>query len=156
MALMGQSHRPWKLKAQAKAPDPDRPIREAEFNSGTTPAWVLTKEEGMSDDRTKADKAWEARQEAARYRIFDTATNAAKATDEADDENYFAVSFPKIISGRIDDVVRPRTGNGDNGADRWIARRMGASFCRDANAYALDCNRPHKRKEHAVGAHRQR
>jgi hypothetical protein len=31
----------------------------------------LTKEEGMSDDRTKADKAWEARQEAARYRIFD-------------------------------------------------------------------------------------
>jgi hypothetical protein len=28
----------------------------------------------MSDDRTKADKAWEARQEAARYRIFDAAT----------------------------------------------------------------------------------
>ena len=35
----------------------------------------------MSDDRTKADKAWEARQEAPRYRT----------TDEADDENYFAV-----------------------------------------------------------------
>jgi hypothetical protein len=52
---------------------------------------VLTKEEGMSDDRTKADKAWEARQEAARYRIFNAATNAAEATDEADDENYFAV-----------------------------------------------------------------
>jgi hypothetical protein len=51
----------------------------------------LTKEEGMSDDRTKADKAWEARQEAARYRIFNAATNAAEATDEADDENYFAV-----------------------------------------------------------------
>jgi hypothetical protein len=32
----------------------------------------------MSDDRTKADKAWEARQEAARYRIFNAATNAAK------------------------------------------------------------------------------
>jgi hypothetical protein len=47
--------------------------------------------EGMSDDRTKADKAWEARQEAARYRIFNAATNAAEATDEADDENYFAV-----------------------------------------------------------------
>ena len=31
------------------------------------------------------------RQEAARYRIFDAATNAAEATDEADDENYFAV-----------------------------------------------------------------
>jgi hypothetical protein len=45
----------------------------------------------MSDDRTKADKAWEARQEAARYRIFNAATNAAEATDEADDENYFAV-----------------------------------------------------------------
>jgi hypothetical protein len=51
----------------------------------------LTKEEGMSDDRTKADKAWEARQEAARYRIFNAATNAAEATDEANDENYFAV-----------------------------------------------------------------
>ena len=36
------------------------------------------------NDRTKADKAWEARQEAARYRI-------AEATDEADDEKYFAV-----------------------------------------------------------------
>ena len=55
------------------------------------PPWVLTKEEGMSDDRTKADKAWEARQEAARYRIFNAATNAAEATDEADDEKYFAV-----------------------------------------------------------------
>jgi len=32
----------------------------------------------MSDDRTKADKAWEARQEAARYRIFNAATNAAE------------------------------------------------------------------------------
>ena len=44
----------------------------------------------MSDDRTKADKAWETRQEAARYRIFNAAANAAEATDE-DDENYFAV-----------------------------------------------------------------
>src|SRR5215469_527169 len=51
---------------------------------------VLTKEEGMND-RTEADKAWEARQEAARYRIFNAATNAAEATDEADDEKYFAV-----------------------------------------------------------------
>ena len=55
------------------------------------PPWVLTKEEDMSDDRTKADKAWEARQEAARYRIFNAATNAAEATDAADDEKYFAV-----------------------------------------------------------------
>jgi hypothetical protein len=55
------------------------------------PPWILTKEKGMSDDRTKADKAWEARQEAVRYRIFNAATNAAEATDEADDENYFAV-----------------------------------------------------------------
>jgi hypothetical protein len=30
------------------------------------------------NDRTKADKAWEARQEAARYRIFNAATNAAE------------------------------------------------------------------------------
>jgi hypothetical protein len=54
----------------------------------------------MSDDRTKADKAWEARQEAARYRIFNAATNAAEATDEADDENYFAVvdqAGPKLL-----------------------------------------------------------
>ncbi|MGC2585360.1 MAG: hypothetical protein WA445_03620 [Pseudolabrys sp.] len=36
----------------------------------------------MSDDRTKADKAWEARQEAARYRIFNAATNAAEATKQ--------------------------------------------------------------------------
>jgi hypothetical protein len=35
------------------------------------------------NDRTKADKAWEARQEAARYRIFNAATNAVEATDEA-------------------------------------------------------------------------
>src|SRR5262245_48351434 len=55
------------------------------------PPWVLTKEEGMNDDRTKADKAWEARQEAARYGIFNAATNAAEASDEADDEKYFAV-----------------------------------------------------------------
>ena len=34
----------------------------------------------MNDDRTKADKAWEARQEAARYRIFNAVTNAAEAT----------------------------------------------------------------------------
>jgi hypothetical protein len=46
----------------------------------------------MSDDRTKADKDWEARQEAARYRIFNAATNAAEAADDADDdETYFAV-----------------------------------------------------------------
>ena len=38
----------------------------------------------MNDDSTKADKAWEARQEFARYRIFNAATNAAEATDEAD------------------------------------------------------------------------
>ena len=55
----------------------------------------------MNDDRTKADKAWEARQEAARYRIFNAATNAAEATDEADDETYFAVldraTLPKLL-----------------------------------------------------------
>jgi hypothetical protein len=45
----------------------------------------------MSDDRTKADKAWEARQEAARYRIFNAATNAAEATDDENDATYFAV-----------------------------------------------------------------
>ena len=45
------------------------------------------------NDRTKADKAWEARQEAARYRIFNAATIAVEATDEADDENYFAVLY---------------------------------------------------------------
>ena len=64
---------------------------KADINSGTMHAGVLRKEEGMNDDRTKADKAWEARQEAARYRIFNAATKAAEATDEADDEKYFAV-----------------------------------------------------------------
>ncbi len=43
--------------------------------------------------RTSADKAWEARQEAARYRIFSAATKAAEASNAADvdDETYFAV-----------------------------------------------------------------
>ena len=59
----------------------------------------------MSDDRTKADKAWEARQEAARYRIFNAATNAAEATDEADDENYLQswtkrATLPKLLPRR--------------------------------------------------------
>jgi hypothetical protein len=66
-------------------------VRPTTTTVARRPPWVLTKDEGMSDDRTKADKAWEARQEAARYRIFNAATNAAEATDEADDENYFAV-----------------------------------------------------------------
>jgi len=35
---MGEWHGRSKLKAQAKALDPDRPIREADINSGTTPA----------------------------------------------------------------------------------------------------------------------
>src|SRR5205085_11201807 len=50
----------------------------------------LTKEEGMSDDRTKADKAWEERREAARYRIFNAETNAVVATAAADDGRYFS------------------------------------------------------------------
>jgi hypothetical protein len=43
--------------------------------------------------RTNADKAWEARQEAARYRIFNAAASAAEATSAADidDETYFTV-----------------------------------------------------------------
>ena len=46
----------------------------------------------MSDDRTKADKAWETQQEAARFRIFNAATNAAEAiNDTEEDETYFAV-----------------------------------------------------------------
>ena len=32
----------------------------------------------MSDDRTKADKAWEARQEAARYRVFNAGLTQRK------------------------------------------------------------------------------
>ena len=60
----------------------------------------------MSDDRTKADKAWEARQEAARYRIFNVATNAAEATDEADDDNYFAgFTLPKLLPLRSPDTT---------------------------------------------------
>ena len=38
-------------------------LRTAKLNfcnrrNRTRPPWVLTKEKGMSDDRTKADKAW--------------------------------------------------------------------------------------------------
>jgi hypothetical protein len=68
------------------------PMIKFERVSSATPKPALGsyEEEGMND-RTKADKAWEARQEAARYRIFNAATNAAEATDEADDEKYFAV-----------------------------------------------------------------
>src|SRR5262249_57667395 len=54
------------------------------------PPWVLMKEEGMND-RTKADKAWEARQEAARYRIFNAATNAPEPTAQPAHQHYFAV-----------------------------------------------------------------
>jgi len=43
------------------------------------------------DDRTKDNKDWDARQEAARYRIFNAATNAAEAADDADDRAHFAV-----------------------------------------------------------------
>ena len=64
---------------------------KADINNGTTPALGSCEGGGYEHDRTKADKAWEARQEAARYRIFNAATNAAEATDEADDDNYFAV-----------------------------------------------------------------
>src|SRR5215469_16263492 len=54
---------------------------------------VPTKEEVMND-RTEADKAWEARQEAARYRIFNAATDAVEATDQADDAIYFCSLGP--------------------------------------------------------------
>jgi hypothetical protein len=73
----------------------------------------------MSDDRTKPDKAWEARQEAARYRIFNAATKAAEATDEADDDNYFAAldqagTRPKLLPRdcRIQDLRQPVRGVG--------------------------------------------
>jgi beta-galactosidase beta subunit len=55
------------------------------------PTHFLFKKEEDMDDRTKADKDWQARQEAARYRIFNAATNAAEAADDANDETYFAV-----------------------------------------------------------------
>ena len=45
----------------------------------------------MSDDRTKADKAGRGGKRLPAIRIFNAATNAAEATDEADDDNYFAV-----------------------------------------------------------------
>ena len=54
------------------------------------------------NDRTEADKAWEARQEAARYRIFNAATNAVEATDQADDAIYLQswterATLPKLL-----------------------------------------------------------
>jgi hypothetical protein len=66
-----------------------------------------------------------------------------------------AVSFPKIISGRIDDAVRPR----------WEWRQwqqtvglLGARahLSLMPSACALDCNMPHSRKEFAAGAPRRR
>ena len=64
-------------------------------------------------------------------------------------------SFPKIISGCIDDVIRPIL--------EWrqwlqIAGRLDAKVHLSvmSNACALDCNRPHRRKEFAADAPRQR
>ena len=45
----------------------------------------------MSDDRTKADKAWEARQEAARYASSTLRLTQRKRPTKSDDETYFAV-----------------------------------------------------------------
>ena len=55
----------------------------------------------MNDDRTKADKAWEARQEAARYRIFNAA--AARALDRILLWNHYVVPqwyYDKVRTAR--------------------------------------------------------
>jgi putative ABC transport system substrate-binding protein len=66
-----------------------------------------------------------------------------------------AVSFPKIISGRIDDGARPRS--------EWLRWRqtigrpdVTAHLSVMPGAYALDCNTLHRRKESGVGAPRRR
>jgi len=63
------------------------------------------------------------------------------------------LSFPKITSGRIDDVARPRP--------EWLLWRQTVGLL-DAtarlsvmpNACALDCNTPHTKQEFAAGAAR--
>jgi hypothetical protein len=65
------------------------------------------------------------------------------------------LSFPKITSGRIDDVALPRS--------KWPQWRrivgqldLMAHLSAMPNAYALDCNTLHKWKESGVGAPRRR
>ena len=129
-------HRP--VHCTCPAFDPERtcsdPPSDVRFRQTSTvarrPPWVLTKEEGMSDDRTKADKAWEARQEAARYRIFNAATNAAEATDEADDGDIFCSVGPSgqrcrsccRRDHRVQDLRRPVRGVG-HAPQTVLARR---------------------------------
>ena len=67
----------------------------------------------------------------------------------------WGLSFPKIISERIDDVIRPILGR-----RQWlqIAGRLDAKAHLSVmpGAGALDCNRPHRRKVSAADAPRQR
>src|SRR5262249_4707937 len=65
------------------------------------------------------------------------------------------LSFPKIIPGRNGDVARTRTG--------WLQYFMtaaqpdpGAHPCPATSACEPHCNTPHKKKEFAAGAPRQR
>src|SRR5262249_19922353 len=65
------------------------------------------------------------------------------------------LSFPKIISGRNGDASRTRLGW------RQWRRTAGlpdpaACLCPMPSAYGPDCNTPHKKKEFAAGAIRQR
>ena len=65
------------------------------------------------------------------------------------------LSFPKIISGRIDDAVRPRSE-----WRQWL-QTVGRHDARAhlsvmPNACTLDCNTPHRRKEFAASAPRRR
>src|SRR5215207_5887238 len=68
------------------------------------------------------------------------------------DRNYSVrelLSFPKIISGRSDDVIRPILG-----CRQWLQiagrRDVKAHLSLMPGACALDCNRPHRRKEYAA------
>ena len=66
-----------------------------------------------------------------------------------------ALSFPKIISGRIDDVARPGL---ESLQWRQTVGRLDvtAHLFVMPSAYALDCNTLHRRKESGVGAPRRR
>jgi hypothetical protein len=72
------------------------------------------------NDRTKADKAWEARQEAARYRIFNAATNAAEATDEADDAEITGYKTYADLLEALD--TRRKQSQGDEYGERRLHR----------------------------------
>jgi hypothetical protein len=60
------------------------------------------------------------------------------------------LSFPKIISEHTDDVVQPEQESRRRRHAVGSAVRAGNLYSKP-DAYAFDCNTPHRRKEFATG-----